>query len=129
MRRHRVEPSPPRITHDRVVELLVDYHLGRLDPALNRAIEQHVASCPLCQIQGLAHAGTEKRVIQRRIRKAKPTRRRLISRRGRVVLALLVVVLLAQIIVYELFITHSSFFSGVISHASPVLHVLPIASW
>jgi Putative zinc-finger len=128
VRRHRVESSSPRITHDRVVELLVDYHLGRLDPALNRAIEQHVARCPLCQLQGLSHTGTEKRVIQRRIRKAKPARRRL-SRRGRLVIALLVVLVLAQLVVFELFFNHSHFFSGVISHASPVLHALSTASW
>jgi hypothetical protein len=111
-----------------VVELLVDYHLGRLDPALNRAIEQHVARCPLCQMQGLAHTGTEKRVIQRRIRKVKPARRQL-SRRGRVLIALLVVVVLAQIVVYELFVNHSHFFSGVISHASPILQALSTTTW
>jgi Putative zinc-finger len=126
VRRQRVDPSPPRITHDRVIELLVDYHLGRLDPALNRAIEQHVARCPLCQMQGMAHAGTEKRVIQRRIRKAKPARRQ-ISRRGRILVVLLILVVLAQLVVYELFFNHSHFFTGVIFPASPVLHVLPIA--
>jgi hypothetical protein len=112
-----------------VVELLVDYHLGRLDPALNHAIELHVARCPLCQLQGLNHTGMEKRSIQRRIRKVKPTRRRLISRRGRVVLVLLVLVLLAQIVVYEVFIAHSHLLSGVISPASPILHVLPTTIW
>ncbi len=128
MRRHRVDPSPSRITHDRVVELLVDYHLGRLDPALNRAIEVHVAHCPLCQIQGLSHTGTEKRVIQRRIRKAKPTRRRLISKRGVIiVVVLLIVLILMQVVVFELS-THSHFLGGVISHASTLLHVLPIVN-
>jgi hypothetical protein len=106
VRRRKVEPNPPRITHDRVVELLVDYHLGRLDPVINRAIELHVSNCPLCQIQGLAHAGTEKRVIQRRIRRVKPTRRRLISRRGRILLILLLLILLAQVVVFEA--THSN---------------------
>jgi hypothetical protein len=113
-----------------VVELLVDYHLGRLNPALNRAIEMHVAQCPLCQLQGLTHTGTEKRVIQRRIRKAKPMRRRLISRRGRVVLFLLVVLLLAQVVLYELFIVHAHFFGQVISPVAPALRsMLSIAGW
>jgi hypothetical protein len=128
VRRHKVDPSPPRISHDRVVELLVDYHLGRLDPALNRAIEVHVAHCPLCQIQGLSHTGTEKRVIQRRIRKAKPTRRRLISKRGVViVVVLLIVLILIQVAVFEIS-THSGLLSRVISHSSPLLHVMPIVN-
>jgi Putative zinc-finger len=127
VRRRRAEPSPPRITHDRVVELLVDYHLGRLNPALNRAIEVHVAQCPLCQIQGLAHTGTEKRAIQRRIRKAKPTRRRM-PKRWRIVLVLLIVVLLAQIVVYEI-LHYSHIFTGIISHTSPVLRILLTSNW
>jgi Putative zinc-finger len=103
--RRKVVPNPPRITHDRVVELLVDYHLGRLDPVLNRAIELHVSHCPLCQMQGLARAGTEKRVIQRRIRRVKPKRRSVISRRGRILLILLLLIILAQVVV--LAVAHS----------------------
>ena len=117
MSRRKVEPNPPRITHDRVVELLVDYHLGRLDPVLNRAIELHVSQCPLCQIQGLAHAGTEKRVVQRRIRRVKPKRQGVISRRGRIFLILLLLILLAQVVVFAA--THSQLhFTSQVPHVS-----------
>lgn len=127
MRRRKVEPKrSPRITHDQVVELLVDYHLGRLDPGLNRAIESHVARCPLCQIQGLAHTGTEKRAVQRRIRKVKPTRRRLISRRGRIILAILMIILVLQIVIYE--VTHTNLFASHSSHALFALYAFLIAA-
>jgi hypothetical protein len=111
-----------------VVELLVDYHLGRLDPVLNRAIESHVSHCPLCQMQGLAHTGTEKRVIQRRIRRVKPKRRRLISRRGRILLVLLLLILLAQIVVYEVARSHPRLFTSQVPHVSSAgqgLMILP----
>ncbi len=107
MRRRKAdEKRAPRITHDQVVELLVDYHLGRLSQATNRAIESHVAHCPLCQMQGLDHTVTEKRAVQRRIRKVKPKRRRLISRRGRIIILMLVLIILAQIIAYEVVRNH-----------------------
>jgi hypothetical protein len=99
-RRKTEQKRTPRITHDQVVELLVDYHLGRLRPEINRAIEAHVAHCPLCQVQGLVHTGTEKRAIQRRIRRVRPTRRRRISRRGRLILVFLLIIVLAQIALY-----------------------------
>ncbi|MGO8949234.1 MAG: zf-HC2 domain-containing protein [Ktedonobacterales bacterium] len=106
MRRRKTEQQrSPRITHDQVIELLVDYHLGRLDPRINREIELHVAGCPLCQIQGLVHTGTEKRAIQRRISKAKPTRRR-ISRRVRIILLILVIIIVALLAVYALLRTN-----------------------
>ena len=105
-RRKRETERGPRITHDQVVELLVDYHLGRLDAQVNRAIELHVAHCPLCQIQGLVHTGTEKRAIQRRIRKAKPARRRRISGRGWLILLILAIIILAQVAVYGLLRAH-----------------------
>ena len=88
------------MTHDQVVELLVNYHLGRLGPEVNRAIEAHVAQCPICQAQGLVHTGTEKRAVQRRIRRVKPTHRNRISRRGRLVLVLLLMIILIQIALY-----------------------------
>lgn len=105
-RRQREQQRGPRITHDQVVEVLVDYHLGRLSPQTNRAIELHVAQCPLCQVQGLVHTGTEKRAIQRRMRKAKPARRRFISRRGSLILLILLLIILAQLVVYILLRFH-----------------------
>jgi hypothetical protein len=99
-RRRKEETRTPRITHDQVVELLVDYHLGRLGPEVNRAIEAHVARCPLCQVQGLVHTGIEKRAVQRRIRRVRPTRRNRISRRGRFVLVFLLMIILLQIALY-----------------------------
>jgi hypothetical protein len=99
--RRKLEQSrTPRISHDQVVELLVDYHLGRLSPETNRAIEAHVARCPLCQVQGLVHTGTEKRAVQRRIRRVRPTRHNRISKRGRLLLVLLLMVILLQVALY-----------------------------
>ena len=107
MSRRKIERTHnPRITHDQVVELVVDYHLGRLGPEVNRAIEAHVASCPQCQMQGLVHTGTEKRAVQRRIRNVRPTRRSWISKRGRVVLVFLLIIILIQIALYVMLRAH-----------------------
>lgn len=91
------------------MDLLVDYHFGRLSPEMNAAVEAHVRDCAVCQRQGLAHAPTEKRQIMRRLRRVKPARA-LVSRRGRTVLLLLIVLLIVQLVVFEI-ITQGALFS------------------
>jgi Putative zinc-finger len=91
------------------MDLLVDYHFGRLSPEINAAVEAHVRDCAVCQRQGLAHAPTEKRQIMRRLRKVRPARA-LVSRRGRTVLLLLIVLLIVQLVVFEV-ITQGALFS------------------
>ncbi|MGZ3673077.1 MAG: hypothetical protein ACXVCO_02100 [Ktedonobacterales bacterium] len=79
---------------------LVDYHVGRLSREMNAAVEAHIKICPICQRRGLRQAANEKRTIQRRIRRVRPTRR-LLSKRGRGFLLFLTVLLVTQLIVIE----------------------------
>lgn len=92
----------PELSHDEAMAQLVDYHVGRLSPAMNAAIEAHIKSCPICQRRGLRQAVNEKRTIQRRIRRVRPTRR-LFSKRGRGFLLFLTVLLLTQVVVIQFF--------------------------
>jgi WD40 repeat protein len=91
------------------MDLLVEYHFGRLSPEMNAAVEAHVRDCAVCQRQGLAHAPTEKRQIMRRLRRVRPARA-LVSRRGRTVLLLLIVLLIVQLVVFEI-VTQGALFS------------------
>ena len=92
----------PKLSHSEAADYLVEYHFGRLSPELNAAVEEHVRGCPLCRRDGLTHAATEKREIQRHIRRVKPTTRRRLSRRGTMILLALAVIVIAQLIVLAL---------------------------
>jgi hypothetical protein len=92
----------PKLTHSEAANYLVEYHFGRLSPEMNAAVEEHVRGCPLCRRDGLTHAATEKREIQRHIRRVKPTFRRKLSRRGTTILLSLAVLVLVQLIVLAL---------------------------
>src|SRR5215813_2953405 len=93
--------SIPVLTHEEATQLLVEYHFGRLPPHLNAAVEAHVRACPSCRRQGIDHAVTEKRVIQRKLRHMRPLRR-LLSKRRRPLLLLLMVLIVFQTAVFEL---------------------------
>ncbi|MGH2487455.1 MAG: WD40 repeat domain-containing protein, partial [Ktedonobacterales bacterium] len=80
---------------------LVEYEFGRLSPMMNAAVEAHVRSCPICQRQGLDHAATEKRQIEKRIRHLKPARHRM-SRRGRILIVLLLLLVLGQLAIIKI---------------------------
>jgi hypothetical protein len=92
----------PKLSHSQAADYLVEYHFGRLSPELNAAVERHVRDCPLCRRDGLVHAATEKREIQRHIRRVKPTARHKLSRRGTMILLFLAIIVLAQLIVLAL---------------------------
>lgn len=100
-RRQATRKPVPKLSHEQAVEQLVEYEFGRLSPMMNAAVEAHVRSCPICQRQGLDHAATEKRQIERHIRHLKPTRRRL-SKRGRVFILLLLLLIIGQIAIIRI---------------------------
>jgi hypothetical protein len=89
------------MSHEEATSLLLDYHFGRLPPSVNRAIEAHVRSCPSCRRQGLDHAETERRDIQRKLRHIRPLRQ-LVSRRRRPLLLILTLLVVFQLAVFEL---------------------------
>src|SRR5262245_17390400 len=96
----RRKKNIPVLSHKEVADLLVDYHFGRLSPSMNAAVEAHVRSCPNCKRQGLDHAVTEKRVIQRKLRHVRPFRH-LVSRRRRPLFLLLALLVLFQLVIFE----------------------------
>lgn len=89
------------LSHDEAVQYLVEYHFGRLSPAMNAAVEAHIRTCRICQRQGLSHAATEKRDIARQMKRIRPGNRR-ISHRGRNFIVLLALVAIGQLAVYAL---------------------------
>lgn len=90
----------PELSHDEAMAHLVDYHVGRLSREMNAAVEAHIKDCPICQRRGLRQAANEKRTIQRRIRRVRPTRR-MLSKRGRGFLLFLTVLLLTQVVAVQ----------------------------
>jgi hypothetical protein len=81
--------------------MLVDFELGRLPARRNSAVEQHIRSCEICQKQGLGHAVTERRKIIRRLDRVRPTKR-ILSTKMRAFVLVLAIVLLFQLVVFEL---------------------------
>src|SRR5262249_24992238 len=65
-------------------------------------------SCPVCKRKGLDHAVTEKRVTLRKLRRVRPFRR-LLSRRSRVIFLVLSLLLLLQLIAFEVLRSDSPF--------------------
>lgn len=93
--------ATPRLSHEEVVACFVDYHFGRLSPEMNRAVEQHVRGCARCKREGLQRAAMERQVAARKlkgVRGGKPP----ISQRGRRLIFILLTLVLAQIIAYQL---------------------------
>lgn len=100
-RRKSQRMTVPKLSHDDAVQYLVEYHFGRLPPAVNAAVEAHVSVCRICQRQGLNHAATEKRDIARQIKRIRPGKRR-VSRRGRNIIVLLAFAGIVQLAAYAL---------------------------
>ena len=100
-RRQATRKPVPKMSHEQAVEHLVEYEFGRLSPMMNAAVEAHVRSCPICQRQGLDHAATEKRQIERHIKHLKPARRRL-SKRGRFLIVLLLLLVVGQVAIIRI---------------------------
>lgn len=101
-RRQHARPPGPKLRHEDVAARIAEYHVGRLSPAMNAAIEAHVRECPICKRQGLDRAPMEKRSVERRVRRLKPEKR-LISARGRVLILVLLLIIAVQVVV--LFVT------------------------
>jgi hypothetical protein len=100
--RREVDRRPiPRLTHEEAVGHLLEYTFGRLSPRMNAAVEAHVRECTICQRQGLSHAATEKREMDRRVRRIKPGRKSGMSRRVRALILVLVVIVIIQLVVIE----------------------------
>ncbi len=89
-----------RLTHEEVVERFVDYHFGRLTPAVNRAIETHVRSCARCKREGLTNAAAERQAANRRLRRVRGGKP-LIGPRGRLALLALTLLVVAQIALFQ----------------------------
>lgn len=100
-RRQTKRKPIPKLSHEQAVEQLVEYEFGRLSPTMNAAVEAHVRSCAICQRQGLNHAATEKRQIERHIRHLKPARRRL-TKRGRIFILVLLLLVIGQLAVIRI---------------------------
>ncbi len=81
--------------------MLVDFELGRLSARRSSAVEQHIRSCEICKKQGLGHAVTEQRRIIRKLDRVRPAKR-LFSTRMRGFILVLALVLLFQLVVFEL---------------------------
>jgi hypothetical protein len=102
VKRREADRRPiPRLTHEEAVGHLLEYTFGRLSPRMNAAVEAHVRGCTICQRQGLSHAATEKREMDRRIRRIRPGRKGGMSRRVRALILVLVVIVLIQLVVIE----------------------------
>src|SRR5262249_14430074 len=124
-RKARRKPIPD-LPHEDVVDLLVDYQLGRLAPSVNAAIEAHIRSCPVCKRKGLDHAVTERRVTLRKLRRVRPFRR-LLSRRSRMIFLLLSLLLLVQLIAFEVLRSDSPF-AALIRGSQPTATQVPTAT-
>ena len=68
MKRGRKRRPIPRLQHEQVVEIFVDYHFGRLSPEMNTAVERHVRSCARCKREGMTNAANERKGAVRRLR-------------------------------------------------------------
>jgi WD40 repeat protein len=90
----------PRLQHEQVVESFVDYHFGRLSPEMNIAIERHVRSCQRCKREGLTNAATERKGAGRRLRGVRGGKP-LLGRRARNIILILLLLLAAQVLVYQ----------------------------
>ncbi len=96
----RARGGIPRLRHEQVVESFVEYHFGRLSPEMNIAIERHVRSCARCKREGLTNAANERRGAARQLRKVRGGKP-LLKRRTRNILLALLILLVAQALVYQ----------------------------
>jgi hypothetical protein len=89
------------LRHEQVVESFVDYHFGRLSPEMNTAIERHVRSCSRCKREGLTNAANERRGAARKLRGVRGGKPLFKRRRTRNFVLILMLVLMAQVLVYQ----------------------------
>jgi hypothetical protein len=89
-----------QLTHEEVVARFVDYHFGRLTPAMNRAVESHVRSCARCKREGLTRAAAERQAAARKLRRVRGGKP-LIGPRGRIALLALTLLIVGQIVLYQ----------------------------
>ncbi len=78
----------------------MDYHFGRLTPAMNRAIETHVRTCERCKREGLTHAAGERQAANRKLRSVRGGKP-LLGPRGRVALLALTLLVAAQVVLFQ----------------------------
>lgn len=100
LKRGHARGAIPRLRHEQVVEAFVDYHFGRLSPEMNLAIERHVRSCARCKREGLNRAANERKDAMRKLRGVRGGKP-LLKRRTRNILLALLLVLVAQVLVYQ----------------------------
>lgn len=91
----------PRLRHEQVAESFVDYHFGRLSPEMNIAIERHIKSCARCKREGLTNAANERRLAGRQLRGVRGGKP-LIGRRGRNWIMLLLLILVMQVVIFQI---------------------------
>jgi dipeptidyl aminopeptidase/acylaminoacyl peptidase len=80
---------------------MVDYHFGRLAPQMNRAIEEHIRTCPRCKAEGLASAPSARQSSGRKLRRVRGGKPLIGSRGRRVILAILVLIAF-QIVLFQI---------------------------
>lgn len=78
----------------------MDYHFGRLSPEMNIAIERHVRSCQRCKREGLTNAANERKGTVRKLRGVRGGKP-LLGRRARNIILILLLLLAAQVLVYQ----------------------------
>ena len=118
LKRGRSRAAIPRLRHEQVVEKFVDYHFGRLSPEMNIAIERHVRSCARCKREGLTHAANERKGAARQLRGVRGGKP-LLSRRTRNILFALLVIAIAQLVVYQIINGRAGAFISLLSLSSP----------
>lgn len=75
----------------------MDYHFGRLTPAMNRAVEAHIAACERCKREGLKGAAAQRQAAGRRLRRVRGGKP-FIGPRGRIALLTLALLIAIQFV-------------------------------
>ena len=107
----------PRLRHEQVAESFVDYHFGRLSPEMNIAIERHVKSCARCKREGLTNAANERKLAGRRLRGVRGGKP-LIGRRGRNWIMLLLLILVMQVVIFQIANGQATSLVSLLSHSN-----------
>ncbi len=115
LKRGRARTAIPRLRHEQVVENFVDYHFGRLSPEMNAAIERHVQSCARCKREGLTNAANERKGTVRQLRSVRGGKP-LVRRRVRNLLLLLTLVLLIQVVIFQIANGRANALLSLLSH-------------
>lgn len=100
LRAGRRRGAIPRLRHEQVAEIYVDYHFGRLAPEMNTAVERHIKSCARCKREGLTNAASQRKQAGRKLRGVRGGKP-LLGRRGRKWAMLLLLIVVTQVVIFQ----------------------------